>query len=443
MESRKCRNSSGYTADIEVCDNIVHVAVGAVNWWGNQGGIARYDLADHDSDGITDEWITSLITSGGLANNDPRALACDDTNRILYIGFDTEGVGLDRFNYNTDQYLATLTKFPDGISEDRIFPGGMLHDGNVLLSAHQFDSTGGISRIVTSGTSTVNGQILSPGMDGCSIVRAPSSSTPVYAIGRSGQTSGINRVDRLDSTGLIESGFDELTGLTSGKILNIISNETNVWVTSSLGWNSFYASSVLQGELINNSVRWQYGYSFDGDIINDIALNGEKLWVTTAGNGLYKIDLIQRTLTPTSSALHSQMDGMFIEDNNTMYVGLMGESGTSAGFQSFNLNNENWGPGSLIAGLPSNIVRDFLEVGNHVLIATSGGIGMYNLTKNGWDTPITAYDGLPTPVIEHLMLLESPIQGNGTILAGGLAGLTVLEELELIPFRIQSIILMD
>ena len=164
-----------------------------------------------------------------------------------------------------------------------------------MLTAHQFDTTGGISRIITSGTSSLNGQILSPGMDGCSIVRAPSSSTPIYAIGRSGQTSGINRVDRLDSTGLIESGYDELTGLTSGKILNIISNETNVWATSSLGWNSYYASSVLQGELVNDTVRWQYGYSFDGDIINDISLDGDNLWVTTAGNGLYKIDLIQRT----------------------------------------------------------------------------------------------------------------------------------------------------
>ncbi len=419
---------SGYTADIEVCDDIVHIAVGAVNWWGNQGGIARYDLADHDSDGITDEWITSIFTSNGLADNDARALACDEANRILYVGFDEEGVGIDRYNYNTDQFLDTLTNSADGISEDRIFPGGMLHDGNVLLTAHQFDTTGGISRIVTSGTSTVNGQILSPGMDGCSIVKAPSSTTPVYAIGRSGQTSGINRVDRLDSTGLIESGFDELTGLTSGKILNIISNETNVWATSSLGWNSFYASSVLQGELVNGTVRWQYGYSFDGDIINDISLDGDKLWVTTAGSGLYKIDIIQRTLNPTSSALHSQMDGMYIDDDGTMYVGLMGESGTSAGYQSFNTNNENWGQGSLIAGLPSNIVRDFLEVSNHVLIATSGGIGMFNMTKNGWDSPITAYDGLPSSVIEHLMLLDSPIQGNGTILAGGLAGLTVIEE---------------
>ena len=419
---------NGYTADIEVCDDIVHIAVGAVNWWGNQGGIARYDLADHDSDGITDEWITSILTSNGLADNDPRALACDENNRIMYVGFDEEGVGIDRYNYNTDQFLSTLTNSADGISEDRVFPGGMLHDGNVLLTAHQFDTTGGISRIITSGTSTLNGQILSPGMDGCSIVKAPSATTPIYAIGRSGQTSGVNRVDRLDSTGLIESGFDELTGLTSGKILNIISNETNIWATSSLGWNSFYASSVLQGELVNGSVRWQYGYSFDGDIINDITLDGDKIWVTTAGSGLYKIDTIQRTLTPTSSALHSQMDGMHIDDDGTMYVGLMGESGTSAGYQSFNTNTENWGQGSLIAGLPSNIVRDFLEVGNHVLIATSGGIGMYNMTRSGWDSPITSYDGLPSPVIEHLMLLEGPIQGNGTILAGGLAGLTVLEE---------------
>ena len=190
----------GYTADIEVCDNIVHIAVGAVNWWGNQGGIARYDLADHDSDGTTNEWITSVLTSNGLADNDVRALACDDANGIMYAGFDEEGVGIARYNYNTNQFLSTLTNAADGISEDRIFPGGMLHDGNVLLAAHQYDNVGGISRIITSGPSTINGQILSPGMDACSIVKAPTSSTPVYAIGRSGQTSGVNRVDRLDST---------------------------------------------------------------------------------------------------------------------------------------------------------------------------------------------------------------------------------------------------
>ena len=425
----------GYTADIEVCDDIVHIAIGAVNWWGNQGGIARYDLADHDSDGTTDEWITSVLTSNGLADNDVRALACDESNRIMYAGFDEQGVGLARYNYNTDQFLSTLTNTADGISEDRIFPGGMLHDGNVLLTAHQYDTTGGISRIVTSGSSTINGQILSPGMDGCSIVRAPSSTTPVYAIGRSGQTSGLNRVDRLDSTGLIESGYDELVGLTSGQVQNIIYNETNVWVTSSQDRNSYYSSSILQGELTNGTVRWEFGYNFENDIINDISLDGDKLWVTTAGSGLWKVDLLQRTKVPTSPALHSQMDGMHIEDDGTMYVGLMGESGTSAGYQSFDINNENWGAGSLIAGLPSNIVRDFLQLDGHVLIATHGGIGLYNISSSSFDNPITTFNGLPSPIIEHLMILDNPIQGNGTILVGGLVGLTILEDE---TFTIQS-----
>ena len=121
-------------------------------------------MADHDSDGITGEWIDPLTEGGnnGLSDNDPRALACDDANRILYIGYDTDGVGLDRFNYNTDSFLSILTS-SDGITEDRIFPGGMLHDGNVLLSAHQYQNTGGISRIVTSGTSVTGGVVLSRG----------------------------------------------------------------------------------------------------------------------------------------------------------------------------------------------------------------------------------------------------------------------------------------
>ena len=121
------------------------------------------------------------MTSGnsGLSNNDPRAVTCDEANDILYIAYDTE-VGFDGYNYNTDTYLPTLTS-ADGISEDRIFPGGLLHDNNVLFAAHQYDNQGGISRLITSGTATANGQVLDPGMDGCSIDRAPSSTGRIYA----------------------------------------------------------------------------------------------------------------------------------------------------------------------------------------------------------------------------------------------------------------------
>ena len=422
----------GYPAEIKLCDDIVHVAIGARFWWGNQGGIARYDMADHDNDQLTNEWI-SAMTSGtsGLSDNDPRAMACDESNRILYVGFDTEGVGFDRYNYNTDNYLSTLTA-ADGIGEDRIFPGGMLHENNVLLAGHQYDGEGGVSRIVTSGTATANGQVLDPGMDGCSIERAPSNSgQTVYAIGRSGQTTGMNRVDRLDNSGLIASGYDELAGLSSGRVLEIISNSTHVWVTSALSVNSYYGSSILQGEILaNGSVRWEFGYNFQNDVVNDMMLDGETLWVTTAGRGLKAIDLQQRRITSTPPALHTQMDGMILE-NGTIYVGLMGNQGSAAGFQTYNIGNNQWGHGSLIAGLPSNLVRDFIEYGDHIMIATHGGIGMYNTTRDDWDDPITTIDGLPSPIITHLHALNTTIQGGGSLLAGGAAGLTVLHQTNL------------
>ena len=62
-----------------------------------------------------------------------------------------------------------------------------------------------------------------------------------------------------------------------------------------------------------------------------------------------------------------QMDGMVLEDDGTMYVGLMGNQGSAAGFQTFNSNTRTWGHGSLIAGLPNNNVQDFLEYGDHIM----------------------------------------------------------------------------
>ena len=140
---------------------------------------------------------------------------------------------------------------------------------------------------MTSGTSVSSGQVLSPGMDGCSIVRVPAN-TPTYAIGRSGQTTGLNRVDKLDSTGLIASGFDELAGLSSGRVVEFASNSTHVWVASTFDSDSFFATSILQGEvLLNGSVRWEYGYNLlDDDIINSMHLDGDTMWVTTAGSCL-------------------------------------------------------------------------------------------------------------------------------------------------------------
>ena len=418
----------GYGADIVLCQDIVHIAVGfsAWQWWAVGGGIARFDLSDHDGDGVTEEWITPITEdNSNMVDRDARALACDEQNEILYVGFDTDNVGIDRFDYSSNNFLDTLT--PEmGVSENPVFPGGMLFDEDLLLVAH-FDGEGGITRVLTSGTSATSGQVIGQGMDSCSIVRAPTAARS-YAIGRSGDLSGINRVDRLDATGLIEGGFDELVGLPSGVVHEMISNGTHVWVTVGSSEYSYVASTVLQGEILDNgSVFWQYGFDAFTESINEILLVDEEIWASTVGNGLFSFNLTQRSFQPTPPSLHNQMDGLLM-DGEQMFVGLMGWDGSSAGFQSFDPSSRTWGQGSLLAGLPSNIVTDFVQFGEHVLISTHGGIGLWNQTKYDWDDPITTVDGLPTPISNHLFVPPSPVLGNGSVLIGGPTGMIVLDQ---------------
>ena len=417
----------GYGADIILCNDIVHFAIGYDSWWGNGGGVARFDMADNDGDGITEEWITPATEgNSNIADNDARALACDEENDIVYVGFDSEGAGIDRFDYSSNTFLGTLTT-DMGVSENSVFPGGMLYDENVLLVSHYGD-TGGITRVITSGSSASGIIHFGLGMDSCSIVRAAlPAGDRAYAIGRSGDLSGINRVDRLDSTGLIEGGFDELVGLPSGVVHEMVSNDTHVWVAVGSSDDSFLGSTILQGEFLDNgSVNWQYGYNTLFEYINEIMLDENQLWVSTVGGGLFSFNLSHRTLQPTPPALHNQMDGMIL-DGDKMYVGLMGWQGSSAGFQTFDTSTMTWGQGSLIAGLPSNIVTDFAQFGEHVLISTHGGIGLWNLTKSDWDDPITTIDGLPSPISNHLLVAPSPVLGNGEVLIGGPTGLVTLD----------------
>ncbi len=419
----------GYGADIVFCDDIVHVAIGFESnaWWRSGGGIARFDTADHDGDGITNEWISPITEDNSqISNRDPRAMACDNQNRMLYIGFDAESVGIDRFSYNSNNFLSTLDD-TNGVSEGNVFPGGMLYDNGILFVAH-FGDNSGITRIMTSGNTASNGIVLDSGMDTCSIARAPSSGSRIYAIGRSGESTGINRVDRLDNTGLIQGGFDQLIGLPGGSVQEMISNSTHIWVTSSDYFDAYWGSTILQGELIENgSVNWQYGVRVFDDIINELRLDGEKVWISTVGGGLMYLNTTGKTLTQMPTGLHRNMDGLYLEDG-MLYVGLMGYDDSSAGFQIFDTVNQQWSQGSLIAGLPSNIVNDFIEYNNHIMVATNGGIGLWNTTISGWDNPITTLDGLPSSNIEHLMILPSPIQGNGQILLGGPMGLSILNQ---------------
>ena len=113
------------------------------------------------------------------------------------------------------------------------------------------------------------------------------------------------------------------------------------------------------------------------------------------------------------------MDGMDWYGNE-LIVGLMGTPGTAAGVQRYDTSTGQWGAGRISAGLPSNYVRDFEKIGDLVYIATLAGMGVWNLSADDWEDPMTTADGLPTPFIEHLD------SDNGILLIGTPSGICLL-----------------
>ena len=216
-------------------------------------------------------------------------------------------------------------------------------------------------------------------MDGSSIARAPPLSDSAYAIGRSGENSGINRVDRLDPTGLIQGGYDELYLLPSGNVVEFVSNDTKVWaaVGPSAQWqgNSGYGETILEGDLdTTGNVSWVKAFNFNDDIIVDMLLDGDMLWVTTTYQGLIKIDLTTSQRRTHPGSVHGSMDGMHI-DGNHLYVGLTSVFDAASGFQPIDIATRIWDEPALLAALPSNNIGDFERVGNVTHIATSVGMG--------------------------------------------------------------------
>ena len=49
-------------------------------------------------------------------------------------------------------------------------------------------------------------------------------------------------------------------------------------------WILAHSTALLsfRRTLSNGSVRWEYGYNFQQDVVNEMTLDGETLWVSTA-----------------------------------------------------------------------------------------------------------------------------------------------------------------
>ena len=404
---------SGYPADFAVCADIVHVAMGYLGWWA-PGGIGRYDTT-------SSTWISNFrAQSGEISNDDVRSLACDDANEILYSAYDTDGIGVGRYLYGgQDLKLSDITA-QDGISEEAVFPGGLLYHNNKLMISHLANNRGGFSLIGVVGVNLGTGSLVDPGLETGSIVVKPTTSgTDAYAIGRNGGTSGNSRVDLLDSTGFTPGGIDTFTALSSGRVLEIVSSGNKVWALAGEDVTSGYGNSILEGTLVSGEVRWDRSFSLGAETGNELLVDGNRLWVTNAGSGLTLIDLSTGSVIPVGIGFHWMHDGL-AQWNGDLVIGLMGTQSTATGVQVYDTTNYSFVDGKLLAALPSNFVYDFIEHDGRIWVATLAGLGIWNTTTQDWEDPFTLLDGLPNPVVVRL---ES---SNGNLLLGTKGGLVEL-----------------
>ncbi len=391
----------GFGFSMELCNDILHVAMSRYSGQGNQGGVARFDL---NSGNWLTPWREGSQQQRGLDDDDAIALACDEPLDVVYIGFEERNVGISRYSYGSSSWLSVITGTNNGIMNDMPFPDGMRwHDG-VLMVSHTNDDggTGGISRIPANGAQLGTGIQIDIGTQASSMEVVPSNTNNVeWMIGRPGGDSGYNRVDIINSTGLQQGAIDILAGISSGRMLDIVFQGNDFWATFGSDSSQYYGSSILHGQLQSNgTIVWLEAYPFVFDVVNEMLPINNTLWVTTYV-GLYRVDITTGQIVGTAAPLHGQMHGIFNQGDD-LTIGLMGTSTSSAGFQVYNMSTQSWTDGGLIAGLPSNRVRDFVEYDNRIWIATYNGIGIWNLTTQSWDDSITTQDGLPSGFVQQI-----------------------------------------
>ena len=277
----------------------------------------------------------------------------------------------------------------------------MYHYGAGLLVGH-YDG-GGITQIATTGPAVTRIIPFSQGDEATSIVPVPGGQAYEFAIGRAGGSSGYNRVDNLDANGIFPGAWDNLAIMSTGRIAEFTGNSTHIWAAPIDDYFSTYGSAILEGEYqANGSIEWSRAWNLNAELVNEMTLDGDILWVSTAGLGLWEINLTTGAFTPTGFPLHGQMDGLAWYGNDLVVASWERLVQRLVSKDTTLLQ---------VSGAQERLQQDCLatlfETSKKlglVYIGTLAGIGIWNLTADDWEDPMTTADGLPSPFIEELDL---------------------------------------
>ena len=387
---------NGYPLSMSECGSYLYIGL-----FNNNGGVVYMDL---NSSSVIGSFTTSVLSNGRVA-----AVACDSVD-TLYVGYDADNQGISKYDTATSTWLTKLTSAANNLPEDPIWLDAMAYSNGKLMIG--YDDSGGFAVLSTRGAITGQASVQQVGTPVTSVKHTGTE----WLIGQAGEASGYSRVDKLGASGLY-TAF-ELPALVSGNIPSMVTDGSKIWVaTESSGAGNGGGqgtAGILQGSFNSTGgIDWEEGWSFPFfTTIGEMMMDGTTIYISTQGSGLYTLDTTTGTLQRQSGSIHNSLGGLDMHLANgvsTLYVGLLGTSSTAAGVQAFDVAAQQFGPGQLLSGLPSDNIQGFAVSNDHVYVATQNGIARWNMTANDWDNPLTTADGLPSSNIEDIKFISNTL----------------------------------
>tara|TARA_Y100000766_G_scaffold112496_1_gene96451 strand:- start:41069 stop:49372 length:8304 start_codon:yes stop_codon:yes gene_type:complete len=394
---------NGYPLSMAMCGGVLNIGI-----YANNGGVARLDLANSTMVGsfTRADWNEGYGEVAGVA--------CDTTD-TLYVAFYEDEADVKKYSYSTGSWITPITSVSNGLPSDRVWWDAIDYANGQLVLGHGIGLSGsnviggGFSLISSSGNSNAQASVNGAGSSVTSFQWLGTE----WLVGQAGGSSGFSKVETISSLG--QNTVATLPGLVSGQVTSMNGNSTHLWVTTAgtnQGQGQSSGAGLLQGEWqTDGSILWQNGWTMAANSkAQDTELIGTDLYISSTPTGLYKLDTLTGVVTRLSGGLHGYLDGMVL-DGTTLVLGLMGSGGSAPGVQLYDIQT-GYGNGKLLGGLPSNGVNNFAATSDILYIATNGGVGRWDYAAVDWINPLTTSDGLPTNVVEDIL-----VEGNSLWMA--------------------------
>ena len=423
--------SNAYPISIEACDGMVWTALFQLSGGAQVIGV--------DPNGVASDVVIDGQDFG--TNARPAALACSGTE--LHVGFWSVSAGVIVWDLASSQVVDQLTN-ADGMSNSAVYYDAMATVGpaNAPSIAVGYDTNNGDGGYavydVANRVPTVREQ-------GALVTTVDRASNGAVVYGIPGLSSGYSQVGTWwPSTGA--SVIGSRIQLNSGAVSALAGSGTTLYAATydpNTGFGSSTGgSALLVGNVASNgTLTWTDGHVMPSSIgvgVNALAVGNQAVHASTSprggfsggnggvgqGVGLLTLDLANGTWSTASNGLSDDLDGLAWYGNE-LVTGLIGGGNGVSGVQIYDPATDAFVDGGVLGGLPSNTVLGLSRTSTSdvVHIATDGGVGRFDRSMDGWDTPITTVNGLASNKVWDVVTWFDAAGNENVLLAtdGGLA----------------------